>query len=1537
MCLAFVAALMPEILGHTGRTGPPGQRSLFPDAPSSPASLLHPVAHLVQRRNNRAAAAQGPEAQNRASDTAAARTRALWSLAISTPATLSPPCLVPGRAAREKQAIQSPTMQPWPNQSQNGADGHAASWSPGFIFSSQPGQFDPNHDQWPDQPTTTFSQMGHDASATDYHFDSVHHANPGAFLADQPGQSGFHASAGHASMPLNQHQQFSAAGQDMLDPAFTNMHPDLFAPQQHPNKVNLVGAAIGQMELGQSQNHPSVFAQHDYSFPSQNSQPFDPSPGPSHFTPPLMPRSSSSRQQSHTPVQQHFDGSTNIHTGFTQNQAFPRHSQQSPLHHPHQQHQHPHRPQHQPPPQPQPPPQQSQSQPQSQTQPQPQRQHRQQPQPTYSGGDQSFAPNTNGQRDHFQVGTSSHLAYASQYREPTPQSHLQQAHFQQPGFGAQKPVAFQQHDPGSVGAASMDEQQRQQQQSQAANRQSAPLSGHGLSAPSHPSVIEIDTTAEQSAQGVDPQATRRKRATRDVAGSEPLTADLLLVECSTKRNDESDSLQPPVPSTEEAKLMAESAKKAKAAHSKIPSSKALPFLAYDGNIKLPAPKSYDKLAPLVAVPPRSGKTAVPGLGYDLPCEIQGKFTGQYKPSFDRIGLDERRDEAKTLLDNYDRSMRALGKRQPKYTEYPHAFKEQLKADEASKNKAEKKAKKELEEERNKPIRAPTRPADPAAAAAWDITGIVHIEQAVARTNALIAGRVQQAGEFLISLRGESTRAKQALDQAIKDKKPDGDIARLKHVADQKRETLYQALDATVEHADDAVLDNLGGHQKLVLNLVNTLITCIKASDFSGKLPKIVLELFTHLSMTRKIVETTNFDTVRKRLEDKGDSEVKDLVRELSSKVRKFNKSNESDTATGYTGTSAASRAKSGTKSAVGESSKRGRDDDSDASRSVKKMAIEGGASSSSLSKKLAQPKSQPSLLASKMTAAAAPRPAISSLLPGKPRPVVKPVSRAPEPVVAAMATTTDSPSASGDEKSKSELKKPASKPEIKTATVKKEVKATPVSSAVSSISSLLDSINAKKPEVAAAAAAGGSREGKRSETPETPEKTAKRLRKEARRKLRVSWKPEGELVQIKVFEKDEDEDQGRDMNMIRDAADDRSEGMVLKRRGSVAMEEEDDELPYRPWVAPTVVDLSSLTEERRSKNYVTRGGHIVLGTEEQKLMAEREQRELMAIYTDPADIPPSPKSPPLEMMAAAGATAKMGQLPDDEPMFSEVHRRWREAEQMGADQALVAAIKRLDAKNKPSTKLDSILGRLHQTGSGAGLGSAAVRHPAMVMAAKASNAPLAVGPAAEPYVLGWLRWDRMPSWRDANPVQVTVAAETHHYGGPEVQAAGKAVEAVVASLVSKPFPASSPPEWLDGERAREWWLGNNQDLATRQRKREEEERAVYYQQQQAYAPYMALLQQMTGQAQASPPAVLDPQLQSILAVINQPAPQAQGISGYLPGDGKVADGIKDGRGKKKSSLPAHKPTNKALIGTKMCTFWQQGKCARGDKCTFKHK
>lgn len=224
--------------------------------------------------------------------------------------------------------------------------------------------------------------------------------------------------------------------------------------------------------------------------------------------------------------------------------------------------------------------------------------------------------------------------------------------------------------------------------------------------------VEDAPTLQPSAN--EPPAKKRKRvlakSTPEAHTPEPTVphADSpldpgLVANTPTKKVDDVDSLVVPTPLPEELHVIAQFNKRSKAAQAKQPPIKGLPFLVYDVGTKLPAPKSYDKLAPMVALPSRSGKAMVPELGYSLPCEVQGRFSSQYRPSPDKAGLDERRLESKYMLDEFDRSMKALGKRRPKYTEYPHAFKEQLKSDEASKNKAEKKAKKEQEEERNKPV------------------------------------------------------------------------------------------------------------------------------------------------------------------------------------------------------------------------------------------------------------------------------------------------------------------------------------------------------------------------------------------------------------------------------------------------------------------------------------------------------------------------------------------------------------------------------------------------------------------------------------------------------------------------------------------------------------------------------------------------------------------------------------------------------------------------------------------------------------------
>lgn len=86
-----------------------------------------------------------------------------------------------------------------------------------------------------------------------------------------------------------------------------------------------------------------------------------------------------------------------------------------------------------------------------------------------------------------------------------------------------------------------------------------------------------------------------------------------------------------------------------------------------------APKSHDKLAPLVAMPSQSGKRIFPDLGRGLPCEIQGEFSAKFRPSASGAGLEDRKRDAKDLLAEYEKSMESLGNRRPKYTEYPRMF------------------------------------------------------------------------------------------------------------------------------------------------------------------------------------------------------------------------------------------------------------------------------------------------------------------------------------------------------------------------------------------------------------------------------------------------------------------------------------------------------------------------------------------------------------------------------------------------------------------------------------------------------------------------------------------------------------------------------------------------------------------------------------------------------------------------------------------------------------------------------------------------
>ena len=78
---------------------------------------------------------------------------------------------------------------------------------------------------------------------------------------------------------------------------------------------------------------------------------------------------------------------------------------------------------------------------------------------------------------------------------------------------------------------------------------------------------------------------------------------------------------------------------------------------------------------------------------------------------------------------------------------------------------------------------------------------------------------------------------------------------------------------------------------------------------------------------------------------------------------------------------------------------------------------------------------------------------------------------------------------------------------------------------------------------------------------ETPEERLKRLRKESRRKLRVSFKADQDLVQIREFVHDPEEEEGHEDSLVRDVGDSRGEGQMLKMHKDLEIDDEED---YEP-------------------------------------------------------------------------------------------------------------------------------------------------------------------------------------------------------------------------------------------------------------------------------------------------------------------------------------------------------------------------------------
>ena len=503
------------------------------------------------------------------------------------------------------------------------------------------------------------------------------------------------------------------------------------------------------------------------------------------------------------------------------------------------------------------------------------------------------------------------------------------------------------------------------------------------------------------------------------------------------------------------------------------------------------------------------------------------------------------------------------------------------------------------------MRPEPRPTDIAEAAAWDAFSIIYSpagRRPLADERTTVAqkypGLIQQLREQLIKVNTDLDAAKASKAATVKD---------LKVKQKAQEQALVKALRVAIDSPHQEMRDTLFSFEKFIALMANILRLPLKSGDYFGDLPLAVFELMATYKFddaAKQTLEKAKFPQISKKFMSRAEVKAADEDTQMRQEdIKKFITAIEKDQQVVPKRVDVSARinkpaAKPDDKPALKSANIHSRAPTTSAppkyeGTSGLKRAREPEDSTNAPNKRSAAENTKPATKSGDSAVAAPHRPAAStSFFKNLGKAAPKPATPAPAPA-------------------KPIVKKPAP----------------PQAPRPSVLGSLLDSINAPKPEPKKVEAA--------KRAPETPEEKKKRERKESRRHLRVKFKEEG-LEEIRLFTHEKAEDEGRDVDMLRDAHDDRSEGMMLKKRLEANdIEDEDTDMPdavntdinSQSYSELSEIDFSSLPDEVRNRNMTSRGGRVEIKTPQQDIQEKREQTELMVVYTAASDIPDSAKEP----------------------------------------------------------------------------------------------------------------------------------------------------------------------------------------------------------------------------------------------------------------------------------------------------------------------
>ncbi|KAL9089160.1 MAG: hypothetical protein Q9159_002720 [Coniocarpon cinnabarinum] len=510
-----------------------------------------------------------------------------------------------------------------------------------------------------------------------------------------------------------------------------------------------------------------------------------------------------------------------------------------------------------------------------------------------------------------------------------------------------------------------------------------------------------------------------------------------------------------------------------------------------------------------------------------------------------------------------------------------------------------------DESRGPPIPA-TRPVKPRDATRYDTIKCLWRPESKPVSAQDIRDGLKGFHEILTTIKDRWKSDSNAVKDAEATKKTN-EVPLLKERVKSQLDMLEAALKAASELGHPDILDHFGASLPSVGSMAVFLQDRAKEQDYSSPLVVALMQFLAKCKLIDSgILEKSNVGKLLSRFSKRGDEKVKALARRVENNAAVTTKKKKE-------APKPLARSSSGDKDTKSESGPKS----PQSTAGVKRPRVSESGAGDQPAKKMAGKAGDASGARKATTPGAAPANKAATPAVAKSSSFISSLQSAKRPTVKAAGAGAGAGAASSQ----------AKPPPTKSASESKPAAASAGGFSFASVLADVERTKDEKPKEAKVD------EGHASET---PEQRAKRLRRESRRSLRVSFKPEDALVEVRIFEHDPEEELGHDASQMRDVNDVGNEGKMFKlhQQHHDMMDIDDDEemeqgaveQSWRDWKQLRVIDFQDVAE-KVAENFIPYGGSHDPQSPEKTAQEEREASTLVAVYSDPSQIPPSPHEP----------------------------------------------------------------------------------------------------------------------------------------------------------------------------------------------------------------------------------------------------------------------------------------------------------------------